>query len=172
MDSSPLPAVSAPLAAGNAQPVMASRGCWRWDSPTLAWVCVRWDWSVRWSSPTARPGACPFGPPLSYQIAWGESVFHAGRKNPLDYASCGNPASLSESLGFVAQGSLRLCAFTSGFHCCQRTERNTRSLRHPTVSMPSRDAKSHGTDVPWNGDEEDWPRARDMYHAILRDGQL
>ena len=35
--------------------------------------------------------------------------------------------------------------------------------------MPSRDAKSHGTDVPWNGDEEDWPRARDMYHAILRD---
>ena len=43
------------------------------------------------------------------------------------------------------------------------------SLRHPTVSMPSRDAKSHGTDVPWNGDEEDWPRARDMYHAILRD---
>ena len=36
LDSSPLPAVSAPLAAGNAQPVMASRGCWRWDSPTLA----------------------------------------------------------------------------------------------------------------------------------------
>ena len=35
--------------------------------------------------------------------------------------------------------------------------------------MPSRDAKSHGTDVPWNGDEEDWPRARDMFHAILRD---
>ena len=35
--------------------------------------------------------------------------------------------------------------------------------------MPSRDAKSHGTDVPWNGDEEDWPRARDMYHSILRD---
>ena len=35
--------------------------------------------------------------------------------------------------------------------------------------MPSRDARSHGTDVPWNGDEEDWPRARDMYHAILRD---
>ena len=43
------------------------------------------------------------------------------------------------------------------------------SLRHPTVSMPSRDARSHGTDVPWNGDEEDWPRARDMFHAILRD---
>ena len=109
MDSSPLPAVSAPLAAGNAQPVMASRGCWRWDSPTLPRVCVRWDWSVRWSSPTARPGACPFGPPpppLSYQIAWGESVFRAGRKNPLDYASCGNPASLSESLGFVGQGTL------------------------------------------------------------------
>ena len=100
LDSSPLPAVSAPLAAGNAQPVMASRGCWRWDSPTLAWVCVRWDWSVRWSSPTARPGACPFGPPpppLSYQIAWGESVFRAGRKNPLDYASCGNPASLPKA---------------------------------------------------------------------------
>ena len=82
LDSSPLPAVSAPLAAGNAQPVMASRGCWRWDSPTLARVCVRWDWSVRWSSPTARPGACPFGPPLSYQIAWDESVFHAGRERP------------------------------------------------------------------------------------------
>ena len=80
LDSSPLPAVSAPLAAGNAQPVMASRGCWRWDSPTLARVCVRWDWSVRWSSPTARPGACPFGPPLSYQIAREESLFHAGRE--------------------------------------------------------------------------------------------
>ena len=76
-----MPAVSAPLAAGNAQPVMASRGCWRWDSPTLAWVCVRWDWSVRWSSPTARPGACPFGPPLSYQIAREESLFHAGRED-------------------------------------------------------------------------------------------
>ena len=130
LDSSPLPAVSAPLAAGNAQPVMASRGCWRWDSPTLARVCVRWDWSVRWSSPTARPGACPFAPPLSYLIAWEETVFHAGRERPPCLCVLRELGWLSESLGFAEalSGSVH---FTSGFHCCQRAER---SQRFPAAS--------------------------------------
>ena len=145
MDSSPLPAVSAPLAAGNAQPVMASRGCWRWDSPTLARVCVRWDWSVRWSSPTARPGACPFGlcPPLSYQIAWGESVFHAGRKNPLDYASCGNPASLPKASALLwPRHSLSGSAHSQAVFTAANGPREIQlSLRHPTDTTALRERR-------------------------------
>ena len=75
---------------------------------------------------------------------------------------------LSESLGSAEalSGSVHSQAV---FTAANGPREVSVSLRHPTVSMPSRDAKSHGTDVPWNGDEEDWPRARDMYHAILRD---
>ena len=98
---------------------------------------------------------------------WYTLTWSAAPRDPLGSASCGTRR-LSESLGSAKalSGSVHTQAV---FTAANGPREVCVSLRHPTVSMPSRDAKSHGTDVPWNGDEEDWPRARDMYHAILRD---
>ena len=74
------------------------------------------------------------GPPLSYQIAWGESVFHAGRKNPLDYASCGNPASLPKASALLwPRHSLSGSAHSQAVFTAANGPREIQlSLRHPT----------------------------------------
>ena len=80
----------------------------------------------------------------------GARVPRRTRETPLTLRLAGL-GELSESLGSAEalSGSVHSQAV---FTAANGPREVCVSLRHPTVSMPSRDAKSHGTDVPWNGD--------------------
>ena len=63
-------------------------------------------------------------------------MFHAGRENPLDYASCGNPSSLPKASALFAKALSGSVHSQAVFTAANGPRETYASLRHPTELAP------------------------------------